>query len=204
MTATGVSKGKIVIVGNGSSLLGNGLGGIIDSHEIVVRFNRFETKGFVPDVGRKTSIWFCNRNVNHSSLFRVLRHESYTEIYVHTWGDRHEAALTFQRALEEIDRSARIVEVPASTYEEMRKFIGTDYRFFSTGAIAVWLMIERFGKVDLVGFDWWRNPARIHYFNDGQLPPDPLNGHRPVEEKKFFERLASEGKLGFLGKGDQA
>lgn len=189
---------RVIIVGNGASLLGSGLGETIDAYDVVVRFNRFETGRFVPDVGKKTSIWFCNRNVNHSSLLRVLREESYSEIYVHTWGDEIEAAETFRCALAAMGKIAPVFEVSKATYTEMRQFVGTDYHFFSTGAIAIWLMIQRFGKVELVGFDWWNEPKKIHYFNDGQLPPDPKTGHRPAEEKKFFDRLKGLGQLSYL------
>ncbi|MCB1076741.1 MAG: glycosyltransferase family 29 protein [Verrucomicrobiae bacterium] len=192
------SNNRVIIVGNGASLLGSGLGPAIDAHEIVVRFNRFETRDFVPDVGRKTTIWFCNRDVNHSSLLRVLHDESYSEIYAHTWGDEKAAAATFRKALKNMGKIAPVFEVSKQTYVEMRQFGETDYRFFSTGAIAIWLMIQRFGSVTLVGFDWWNKPERIHYFNDGQLPPDPKTGHRPGEEKRFFDRLERLGRLSYL------
>lgn len=189
---------RVVVVGNGASLLGSGIGSVIDDYDIVVRFNRFEIEGFVPDVGNKTSIWFCNRDVHHSSILRVLREESFFEIYVHTWGDVRKAADSFRSALAEMGRAVAVWEVSKATYEEMRQFWGTDYRFFSTGAIAVWLMIQRFGNVTLVGFDWWNGLARVHYFNDGQLPPDPQTGHRPAEERLFFDRLERLGRLSFL------
>ncbi len=52
------SKTKsIAIVGNGSGLIGSGKGKEIDSHDIVIRFNKFRTQGFEQDCGEKLDIW---------------------------------------------------------------------------------------------------------------------------------------------------
>mmetsp|Transcript_25667 Transcript_25667/g.42964 ORF Transcript_25667/g.42964 Transcript_25667/m.42964 type:complete len:410 (-) Transcript_25667:62-1291(-) len=48
---------SIVVVGNGQSVLSTGLGARIDEFEEVVRFNFYQTRGFEPDVGSKTTTW---------------------------------------------------------------------------------------------------------------------------------------------------
>ncbi len=56
-------KGKtIAIVGNGPSETGKNKGAEIDKHDIVIRFNNYETKGFEQDYGTRTDIWCCNLN----------------------------------------------------------------------------------------------------------------------------------------------
>jgi hypothetical protein len=47
----------VVLVGNGPSLLDGNLGKVIDSFDVVVRFNAFKIKGFEQSVGTKTSMW---------------------------------------------------------------------------------------------------------------------------------------------------
>ena len=49
--------GRVLLVGNGPSIRGSGLGRAIDSFDTVVRFNSFVTKGIEEDTGSKTSIW---------------------------------------------------------------------------------------------------------------------------------------------------
>lgn len=53
-----VLKGKsIAIVGNSPSALGLNKGKEIDAHDIVIRFNNYQTSGFEKDYGEKTDIW---------------------------------------------------------------------------------------------------------------------------------------------------
>lgn len=51
---------KIAIVGNSPILLKQNYGEDIDNHDIVIRFNKFETKGFEIHTGTKTTdVCFC-------------------------------------------------------------------------------------------------------------------------------------------------
>ena len=51
-------KGKsVAIVGNGPSELGKSKGEEIDSHDIVMRFNNYQIKGFEKDYGSKINVW---------------------------------------------------------------------------------------------------------------------------------------------------
>jgi len=51
---------SIAVVGNGGSLIGSDSGEKIDSCDIVIRFNNYDTSlKYRKDVGRKTDIW-CN------------------------------------------------------------------------------------------------------------------------------------------------
>ena len=55
---------SIAIVGNGPSEKGLGKGDEIDNHDIVIRFNNFQTYGFEGDYGRKTDVWVkCSNDV---------------------------------------------------------------------------------------------------------------------------------------------
>lgn len=53
---------SIAIVGNGPCEIGLGKGEEIDSHDVVIRFNNFQIKGYETDYGKKTDIWCCNLN----------------------------------------------------------------------------------------------------------------------------------------------
>lgn len=55
------ANSRLVLVSNSSSLLEKSLGKDIDSFDIVVRFNNFETTSFEAYVGRKTDI-VCRRS----------------------------------------------------------------------------------------------------------------------------------------------
>lgn len=64
-------KGKsIAVVGNGPQELGKGKGYEIDSHDIVIRFNNFNTNGFEKDYGSKTDIFIRNASIELKDVDR--------------------------------------------------------------------------------------------------------------------------------------
>ena len=81
----GVGK-SIVVVGNGMSTIGSGLGSQIDAFDEVARFNHFAIKGYEQDVGTKTTIMVMAQikvNINNSSNTRlcptlVCQHAAHT------------------------------------------------------------------------------------------------------------------------------
>lgn len=64
-------QGKsIAVVGNGPQELGKGKGYEIDSHDIVIRFNNFNTNGFEKDYGSKTDIFIRNASIELKDVDR--------------------------------------------------------------------------------------------------------------------------------------
>ena len=54
---------KVLLVGNGFSIMNEELGEVIDSDfDLVFRMNRFKTKGFEEYVGSKTNVWVVSDN----------------------------------------------------------------------------------------------------------------------------------------------
>ncbi len=64
-----VGRRGVCVVGNAGVMPGSGLGGVIDKHDCVVRFNTFVgTQTHIEDIGRKHTIWvvtpaFCTGKV---------------------------------------------------------------------------------------------------------------------------------------------
>lgn len=189
---------SVVIVGNGSSLLGKGLGKAIDSYEVIVRFNLFKTGTFSRDVGNGTTVWFNNRDASPPTIRSMLREHRFREIHIHTWTKTAQAAESIRDALREAGLATPVYEVDKSLIVEMREFLGLPYSVFSTGAIGAWAMLKQHAKVTLTGFDWWDSPDRMHYYNDREPFPDPSKGHQPLTERAFFEKLAEMGRVQFI------
>ncbi len=75
-----LKNNKIIVVGNGSSVLLKENGGVIDSFEEVVRFNKYAIGGYEKNVGTKTSIWFTVRPISfYKKDFRLKI--KYNEVY---------------------------------------------------------------------------------------------------------------------------
>lgn len=189
---------NVCIVGNGASLLGRGLGETIDSHAQVVRFNEFKIAGFEGDVGCKTDIWFYNRDSEHPSIVTRLTQAQPKRMFVHEWNIADTAPLRLDTLITQAGTSTVAARVQKAFLTEMTAFLGEKYSIWSSGAIAVWLLLKETPCVTLAGFDWWHQPAKFHYMNTQKFYYLPNRGHQPGLEKQFFDRLAADGKLRFL------
>lgn len=48
---------KVMLVGNGPGMLGRNLGRVIDSFDLVVRFNAYHLRGYEQHIGTRTDVW---------------------------------------------------------------------------------------------------------------------------------------------------
>eukprot|EP00873_Tetraselmis_striata_P045666 jgi/Tetstr1/465930/TSEL_010544.t1 len=71
--------GRVVLVGNGKSLLRKKIGAVIDTYDVVGRYNYFQLKKFEAHVGHKTTLWFLGelKQPTHSSFDRSVKPERY-------------------------------------------------------------------------------------------------------------------------------
>jgi hypothetical protein len=178
-----------VIVGNGSSVLDSQNGGEIDLFSTVVRFNQFHLKPYTAHVGSKTDVWFMVLppvNATWRSKLHLKR------LYTHSWTFNPENDKNFL-AFSALNLPYPVEKVSHAVIPEMQEFAETDYHPWSTGALAIWLMLKEFDEVTITGFDWWERSAH-HYFdksNRGTM-------HKPDIEKTMIDKLQSEGRLSFL------
>jgi hypothetical protein len=120
----------------------------------------------------------------------ILR--EYSQVYLHSWQwDKAKCKLWLELA--PLFRCP-VTKVERSTILEIQEFAGdNEYFAYSTGMIAVWLMIKSRGFVTLTGFDWW-DRERHHYCDNairGSL-------HKPDRELAVMRKLEAAGKLAFL------
>jgi len=73
------------VVSSAGSLKGSGLGQMIDTHDIVLRFNNAPTENHVKDVGQKTSIRIVNSQVVAKPQFKFLESKFYSKSAVLVW-----------------------------------------------------------------------------------------------------------------------
>lgn len=73
------------IVSNSGALNGSKLGQLIDSHDLVLRFNHAPTKNYESDVGSKTTIRILNSQVVSKHEFNFLGSEMYKNIKLLAW-----------------------------------------------------------------------------------------------------------------------
>jgi hypothetical protein len=171
---------KCVLVGNGTSAIEKPLGSFIDSCDEVVRFNSFETKGYEEFVGTKTTTWFLVRLYLPTSFRMSI---DYNDVYLHSWTWNKDKCSLWKNMGDKFP-SSNVTKTEESVIIEMQEFLGSNYYGFSTGAIAAWIMLKRFDKIHLHGFDWWERDE--HHWSDND-PRGIL--HKPNIELDFFKKL---------------
>lgn len=182
---------ECIIVGNGSTLLNKKHGEIIDKFPNIVRFNAYTLESYQDFVGSKTTIWFNVINfVNKNTEWRM--NVPYDKIFLHSWQwdmTKDNLFIDFTKFYENtnmcINKTTRNSIIEMQTYTN-----NSQYSSFSTGAIAIWLMLKRYKQLHITGFDWWN--TTIHHYND-KAPRGTL--HNPQIEKIFIDKLISDKKV---------
>ena len=168
---------SIVLVGNGSSIRDKENGKLIDSFDTVVRFNSYKIKGFEKHTGIKTDIWFT---VNRGHIKDV---DTYKYVYTHSW-EKNENKCEITSYIREYVEAEKI---------NHDLILSIPIKAPSTGLIAIYYFIEKYGSVTITGFDWWDREE--HHYGDKEVRGTL---HKPKEEHKIIMELVKENKLKFL------
>lgn len=183
----------VIVVGNGSSLLENNNGKLIDSFDIVVRFNAYTIDKFEEQVGTKTNYWFNTINFsNKATNFRT--NLEYDRIVWHSW-HWNKATDEGYNAFVKHFKYKNIEKTTRDIITEIQNYVG-DHSYFnySTGAIAIWMLLKEHNEITITGFDWWGKNKQHHYNDKGSIGTI----HKPDKEFKFIEKLLKENKIKFL------
>ena len=150
---------SMAVVTNAGGLVGKQQGEQVDAFGRVARFNNFSTAAeFVPDVGKKTSVW-----ISSFYLDIVNPRQEFEAVFVPLPVELSRRYIK-RPELEERYRD-RTTYIPLQTFEDLRKQIPNP----STGVAFIWWMFSEFGKVDrrqLFGFEFFKPGIRHHYGDD--------------------------------------
>jgi len=178
---------RVILVGNGTSVLDHNYGRVIDSFDFVVRFNDFVIEGFEKHVGTKTNCW-----ITHDA-YHIKTIKNFDRIIVHTWDERQSSLVAELSEHKEIEliKKYEVLKIPSE--------------YPSTGLIGIYKFIKEFGYVTIFGFDWW-DRKQHHYFPNITVDRDYIEKkdhdrgteHKPLEEYRIIKQLEKQGKLSFL------
>ncbi len=172
---------EILLIGNGPSCLDKEFGELIDSHDIVVRFNNFETKSFEKFVGKKTNYWVKTIMSNkHDKVIFDKKFFTYPSI----------VSQNTEKLNSLINNGYTIV--PVSFYDKINKLINKNNSWATTGLVMIFYFIEEGYTIKIHGFDFFKNG--VHYYEDNST----MKGHAPNIEESIVNQLIKEGKVKLL------
>jgi hypothetical protein len=186
---------SIIIVGNGPTLLDKDNGRKIDNFDIVVRFNAYSIEGFEIQVGTKTDFWFNTVNFqNKQKESRLNKH--YKRVIWHSWQWDDQMDKAYQEFVEFFsDKDVNLSKIVKETTTQMCEYVDDmTYVNYSTGAIAIWMLVKEFGHVTITGFDWWESLDKHHYNDNARRG----TLHKPEKEMVLIGKLIFENKLSIL------
>jgi len=175
---------EILLIGNGPSCLDRECGELIDSHEIVVRFNNFETESFEKFVGRKTNYWVKTVMSNKYDKTEFDR-KFFTYPSVVTPNSQK---------INELTEDGYTI-IPVSFYNKINKLINKNNTWATTGLVMIFYFIEEGYTVKIHGFDFFKKG--MHYYEDGSV----MKGHAPNIEESLVNELIRDGKVKLLING---
>ncbi len=187
-------EGKTVaVVGNGPSEIGKGKGSEIDSHDIVIRINNYQTEGFEQDYGSKTDIWV--RGFGGEDLKDYTLNNNY--LFAGITGDYFHIPLFWEFQLERIYRDlySEILTAYISP-DHYRRLL---YEFEgdpTTGLSLIYTLLDLTPRknVDFYGFSCFEDEFAgyaTHYFNDRDENEarQRSSNHSFNEEAEYMRKL---------------
>lgn len=182
---------RVIVVGNGPSLLAAELGEKIDAFDEVIRFNRYQIEGFEAHTGTRTTLW---STFGHGYLPGTSQRPT-RMIYV--YGERGDPAYAAEE-LYRIPRSyyqAQQAKVQALSGKTTSHPLG-----MSSGCVVLQYLLEVVGlpQVTMVGMDHFRKDfsSQHHYYNPKSYgrPPE-LDGDA---EALLLQHWQEQGRLEIL------
>lgn len=181
---------KILLVGNGPSVLKHKVGELIDQFTTIVRFNNFQIEGYQDYVGTRVS---------------YIARRACDDVVLHA-ASSFDSMLCFITYCKWTDGMLKVAEQVKSHYGDKCEIIGwqkckqisgqvgLDHPYkewASIGVLAIGLLAERYGAQFLTihGFDGLNAHGEkevLHYFD---LPPKDARYHAGLKELDFIKKL---------------
>lgn len=183
-------KGKsIAIVGNGPSEIGKCKGIEIDKHDIVIRFNNFETNNFEKDYGTRTDIWCCNLNYDIKP-----RREFFKMVLLPEEID-HKFISKIDLLADAVNKGSIIYNYGAEHLEGLNKDYYDQPTFGLRLIFRLSKILDSFDNVDFYGFNFCKDiqdSYTTHYFKSRNLQYEKL--HNLMAETEYLTQFISERK----------
>ena len=185
-----IENKSIMVVGNSPIELGKNKGELIDSFDIVIRFNNFELKDFKKDYGSKTNIWAI------SPALHTIKQKQFFDFDFIISNDSTDYLIPFRRSLILNMALNHTAFFRIATYEFMKE---TQMRTLSLGLTMLLYLIKHKDKIkslNICGFALDDQKDGInHYFQGDPSRGKILPFHNWDKEKKILNELIKSQRV---------
>lgn len=191
------NKKKIIIIGNGPSVLKNKIGNKIDKFDKVVRFNTFKNDSQFSDfVGTKTDFWFINaKNIRtrNPEIINMMNNIDCEKIYVEQ--NPYDPKKKLLNYFPELKENNKVEFCDIDLFNEIQNEHFNPKGMNphpSLGLQGINLLANKYPEYEIyiIGFDSF-NTNKIHYM-DKMAVTDTNVKHNLKKEIKFLEHLVKK------------
>tara|TARA_Y100000996_G_scaffold28242_1_gene20015 strand:+ start:1128 stop:1721 length:594 start_codon:yes stop_codon:yes gene_type:complete len=192
---------KVILVGNGSSVLDKELGEYIDSEfDLVYRINRFKTIGFEEYVGKKVDGWFLADTGTKwltnplTTIEGSMRFKEFKYVFI--------CMPKFKHNPNGLPLTDTVQLLPSEIEDRINENINFSPHWPTSGLIAIEFLLQNYDEIYIHGFDSKSKKYEyIHYYDKGDEDRLTEKWHRPridhnIElEKKYLNQLRKQKKV---------
>ena len=197
---------KVILVGNGSSVMDNQMGEYIDSNfDLVYRINRFKTSGFEKYVGSRVDGWFlADTGVQwlHNPTTEVegsMRFKEFEYIFFYMPKFKYNPS---RLPLTETIQLLPISVEDKISFEMETANMSLSPHWPTTGLVAIEFLLNNYNEIYTYGFDSQSDIYKyIHYYDEGDKDrltenyKKPRNDHDYNKEKEYLDLLRKNKKV---------
>lgn len=185
-----IQNKSIAFVGNGSQILQSNKGNEIDSHDIVIRFNKYKINGYETDCGQKTDVWVTIDNYQEAR--NNINYIFFRQEYWNNFIDFNKISCIFNNC-------ENIGVLSLKNLQFAKDCFGNDFYIPTTGCLtilAIYQILGNFKNVDFYGFNFLDNEIKPldHYFANvskrHQNKAEEM--HNFTQESKFLKKFIKE------------
>jgi hypothetical protein len=192
---------KVILVGNGYSVMDNQMGEYIDKNfDLVYRINRFKTKGFEKYVGSRIDGWFiADTGVQWlynptDDIEGSMKFKGFEYVFI--------CMPKFKHNPSGLPLTETIQLLPTSIEDKINGNINLEPNWPTSGLIAIEFLLDNYNKIYIHGFDSQSdNYKYVHYYDEGdedrltEKYKKPRIDHNYNKEKEYLNLLRKEKKV---------
>ena len=192
---------KVILVGNGYSVMDNQMGEHIDSDfDLVYRINRFKTEGFQKYVGSRVDGWFlADTGVQwlHNPTTEIegsMRFKEFEYVFI--------CMPKFKHNSHELPLTETVQLLPTSIEDKINSNINLNSHWPTSGLIAIQFLLNNYNEIFIHGFDNQSDKYKYtHYYDEGDEDrltenwKKPRIDHNFNKEKEYLNLLRKEKKV---------